>query len=112
MRVSLAPRTPELREHGSGMPARVTSDAFIGRRDELAALEGALASAGASCASAGIVFVAGESGVGKTRLVTEFLAARAGSARVLIGQSPAGLGTDLPFSPLRSALRTPLRDGE
>ncbi|MCW3063333.1 MAG: family ATPase, partial [Solirubrobacterales bacterium] len=92
------------------MTTRLTSRRFVGRRDALDELTSALQAAEGG--EPRLVFVAGESGVGKTRLVTEFLAARAGSARVLIGQSPAGLGTDLPFSPLRSALRTPLRDGE
>ena len=68
------------------MPARVTSDAFIGRRDQLAALDHALANAGNSCASAGLVFVAGESGVGKSRLTDHFAdRAEAAGARVLWG---------------------------
>jgi DNA-binding NarL/FixJ family response regulator len=89
---------------------RLTSRRFVGRREALDDLTAALQDAEAG--EPRIAFVAGESGVGKTRLVTEFLAARAGAARVLLGQSAAGLGADLPFSPLRSALRTPLRDGD
>jgi DNA-binding NarL/FixJ family response regulator len=89
---------------------RLTSRRFVGRRAALDDLTAALGDAEAG--EPRIAFVAGESGVGKTRLVTEFLAARAGAARVLLGQSAAGLGADLPFSPLRSALRTPLRDGD
>ena len=45
------------------MPARVTSDAFIGRRLELAELEAALKAVSAGGCDARIVFVGGESGV-------------------------------------------------
>jgi predicted ATPase len=52
------------------MPARVTSDAFIGRRVELTQLDAALSHA--RTGHSGMVFVAGESGVGKTRLLDHF----------------------------------------
>ena len=56
---------------------RVSSATFVGRTDELALLDGALER------HAGFAFVAGESGVGKTRLVDEFEArATAAGARV------------------------------
>jgi ATP/maltotriose-dependent transcriptional regulator MalT len=101
-----------LRDHGPGMPARVTSDAFIGRRDQLAALEGALAAAGASCAAAGIVFVAGESGVGKSRLTDHFAdRAAAGGARVLWGDCIDLGDSELPYAPIVSALRSLVREG-
>jgi predicted ATPase len=49
------------------MPARVSSDAFVGRGPQLAELAAAYARARAGQAE--LVFVAGESGVGKSRLV-------------------------------------------
>ena len=58
------------------VPTRVTSSRFIGRSRELAELEAALADAAAGRPS--LAFVAGESGVGKTRLLQR---ARARSAR-------------------------------
>ncbi|MET0602807.1 MAG: AAA family ATPase [Baekduia sp.] len=101
-----------VREHGPGMPARVTSDAFIGRRDQLAALEGALAAVGSSCAAAGIVFVAGESGVGKSRLTDHFAdRAAAGGARVLWGDCIDLGDSEVPYAPIVSALRSLVREG-
>jgi ATP/maltotriose-dependent transcriptional regulator MalT len=109
--IDLASRA-RVREHGPGMPARVTSDAFIGRRDQLAALEGALAAAGASCAAAGLVFVAGESGVGKSRLTDHFAdRAAAGGARVLWGDCIDLGDSELPYAPIVSALRSLVREG-
>jgi DNA-binding CsgD family transcriptional regulator/tetratricopeptide (TPR) repeat protein len=101
-----------LREHGPSMPARVTSDAFIGRRDQLAALERALAAASASRAMAGLVFVAGESGVGKSRLTDHFAdRAAAGGARVLWGDCIDLGDSELPYAPIVSALRSLVREG-
>ena len=61
---------------------RVSSPTFVGRADELAALEGALGRAAAGVPA--FAFVAGESGVGKSRLVAEFESrAREAGARVL-----------------------------
>ena len=48
---------------------RVSSPTFVGRADELAALDGALGRAAAGVPA--FTFVAGESGVGKSRLVAE-----------------------------------------
>jgi hypothetical protein len=56
----------------SGMPARMMSPTFVGRRVERSRLEGALERVAAGEAS--IVLVGGEAGIGKTRLLTEFLA--------------------------------------
>src|SRR5947209_3564264 len=73
----------------SGMRARLTSSQFVGRIGELAELELALREAAASHPV--LVLLGGDSGVGKTRLVTEFerrLAAAEGEgARVLRGES-------------------------
>src|SRR6266545_4183182 len=57
---------------------------FVGRADELGHLERALAAAAEG--SPKVVLVKGEAGVGKTRLVDEFVRqAEAGGARVLVG---------------------------
>ncbi|GAA2852715.1 LuxR family transcriptional regulator [Streptosporangium fragile] len=89
------------------MTAHTVSPLFVGRVDELAVLTDALARARAGSAST--VFVGGEAGVGKTRLVREF-AGRAGDARVLVGGC-LELGTDgLPFAPFTAVLRTLARD--
>jgi DNA-binding CsgD family transcriptional regulator/tetratricopeptide (TPR) repeat protein len=85
---------------------RVTSARLVGRERELAELEAALADAGAGRPS--IAFVAGESGVGKTRLLSELV------RRVEVGDPPARvIGGDcvelgegeLPYAPLVAALR-------
>ncbi|MFJ6650872.1 ATP-binding protein [Streptomyces sp. NPDC091290] len=58
---------------------------FVGRDRELAALEGALGTAPA------LVLLEGEAGIGKTRLLREFLATRTGQERglpVLVGACP------------------------
>src|SRR5215204_6512165 len=83
---------------------RVSSATFVGRTAELAALDGALERAAGSTPA--FAFVAGESGVGKSRLVAEFEArATAAGARVLIGHCLELGGTVFPYAPLVDALR-------
>src|ERR687888_2403365 len=66
------------------MATRMTSARFVGRAGELAELEAAFRDAVASRSS--LVLVAGESGVGKSRLVDELIRrARALDAVVLAG---------------------------
>ena len=86
------------------MDTRVSSPTFVGRRTELGRLETALAAARAG--HPGVMVIAGEAGVGKTRLVSELAAsARASEARVLEGGC-VPVGTEgLPFEPLIEALR-------
>ena len=76
---------------------RVSSSTFVGRADELAVLEAALDRMPA------FAFVAGESGVGKSRLVAEF-EARA-EVPVLVGHCLELGGTTFPYAPLAEALR-------
>ena len=67
------------------LATRVTSTRLIGRGSELAELEAAFASASGGRPS--IAFVAGESGVGKSRLVSELSARVKGDgARTLCGE--------------------------
>jgi ATP/maltotriose-dependent transcriptional regulator MalT len=82
----------------------VSSPDFIGRDPELAAL---LAGYGqAQDGQARAFFVAGEAGVGKTRLVEEFARrAETEGARALRGDCPVLAHGELPFAPLTAALR-------
>src|SRR5439155_6421491 len=74
---------------------------FVGRRDELERLAQALEDARAG--SSRVVQVAGEPGIGKTRLLDELAnIARLGGAKVLRGHSDDGSGG--PFQPFVEAL--------
>ena len=88
---------------------RVSSPTFVGRADELAALDGALGRAAAGVPA--FTFVAGESGVGKSRLVTEFeCRAREAGARTFVGHCLELGGTTIPYAPLVDALRPIARE--
>jgi ATP/maltotriose-dependent transcriptional regulator MalT len=90
---------------------RVSSSIFVGRSVELAELEAALADAAAG--RPWLAFVAGDSGVGKTRLLSEFAArARASGARTLSGDCVRLGEGELPYAPLVAALRTLARSGD
>ena len=83
---------------------RISSPVFVGRTEQLEALDAALAAARGGEASA--VLVSGEAGIGKTRLLTEFAArASAGGARVLIGNCIELGDGELPHAPLAAILR-------
>ncbi|MFF5883949.1 AAA family ATPase [Streptomyces sp. NPDC012589] len=83
---------------------RSVSPVFVGRTRELGALHDALA--GAAAGEPQALLIAGEAGVGKTRLVEEFAtAARSRGAVVALGGC-VEIGADgLPFAPLSTALR-------
>jgi DNA-binding CsgD family transcriptional regulator len=91
------------------MSRRGTSPVLIGRGEQMAALEAAFAAVQRGGPSA--VLVGGEAGVGKTRLVSEFIdAARRSGARVLAGGC-LELGADgLPFGPFTAMLRALVRE--
>jgi DNA-binding CsgD family transcriptional regulator/tetratricopeptide (TPR) repeat protein len=92
-----------------GVVHRVSSPTFVGRVDELAALEAALARAAGGVPA--FAFVAGESGVGKSRLIAEFESgARRAGARVFIGHCLELGGTVIPYAPLVDALRPLARE--
>ena len=83
---------------------RVSSPVFVGRAEELRALEAALAAARGGTPRT--VLVSGESGVGKTRLLTEFSErARGGGARVLTGACIELGDGELPLAPVAGVLR-------
>jgi ATP/maltotriose-dependent transcriptional regulator MalT len=91
------------------MASRVTSSRFVGRTRELAELEAALADASAGHPS--LAFVAGDSGIGKSRLLDEFLRrARAEGARTMTGDSIELGDGELPYAPLVDALRPLARE--
>lgn len=88
--------------------ARVSSPRFIGRDAELGHLLVALEDArGRRCIP---VLVAGEAGIGKTRLVSKFLAAAAGSgARVATGGATGFGEGGLPYAPIVEVMRSIVR---
>jgi tetratricopeptide (TPR) repeat protein len=92
-----------------GRPAvGLADDTFIGREPELATLHTALADATAGHGR--IVLLAGEPGVGKTRLAQELAAyARQHGALVLVGRCYEGEGAP-PFWPWVQMLRTYVMD--
>lgn len=87
---------------------RASSPIFVGRRPELERLEMAL-----EAATSGrplLVLVAGEAGVGKSRLMIELASrARARGVRTLAGAC-LDVGGGLPFAPFAEALNTLVRD--
>ena len=91
------------------MTTNVVSPILVGRADQLATLDAALAAA--SQGRPATVLIGGEAGVGKSRLVSEFAErARGAGARVLTGGC-LELGADgLPFAPFTSVLRELVRD--
>jgi DNA-binding CsgD family transcriptional regulator len=89
------------------MEGRAAAASFVGRTGELEKLEGALASAAAGRGST--FLIAGEAGIGKTRLVLELAdRARTDGTTVLTGRCIDLVGTGLAYLPLVEALR-PLR---
>src|SRR3954452_22323827 len=93
------------------MSTRVSSARLIGRAAELAALEAALADACLEQPS--VAFVAGESGVGKPRLLAELeRVARERDVLVLTGDCVDLGESELPYVPLVSALRPLARSGD
>ena len=93
------------------MATRVTSTRLIGRTGELAELEAAFSAAADGHPS--IAFVAGESGVGKSRLVSELSArVKARGGRTLCGECVELGEGELPYAPLVAALRPLSRDGD
>jgi DNA-binding CsgD family transcriptional regulator len=95
----------------ASVATRVSSPEFVGRAAELGRLEAALHRVEGGSAAA--VFVGGESGIGKTRLLRELerVAVDRG-ARVLRGDCLAFGADGLPYAPIAAALRGLARDLE
>ncbi|HEU4541902.1 MAG TPA: AAA family ATPase [Jiangellaceae bacterium] len=86
------------------MTTSLLSPGFVGRGFELQALGLALSDASDGHATA--VLLGGEAGVGKSRLIHEFVGeAIAQDARVILGQCVELGGDGLPFAPIAGALR-------
>lgn len=86
------------------MAGPVSSPRFIGRGEELAELDDALARAEGG--EGAVVLVSGESGIGKSRLIGEFSGkARARGATVLVGECLQLAEGELPYAPIIGALR-------
>jgi len=81
----------------------VRHDRMAGRDAELGAL---IRAADDDAAAGSIVLVIGEAGIGKSRLVQEYLrSARSAGDRVLLGGCVELLGDQLPYAPFAEALR-------
>jgi DNA-binding CsgD family transcriptional regulator/tetratricopeptide (TPR) repeat protein len=85
------------------MTGRVTSASFVGRQAELGRLHWAWQSAAAGEPKA--LLIGGEAGVGKTRLVQEFVQRVGDQAQVLVGSCVQLSGGGLPYGPIVDALR-------
>jgi DNA-binding CsgD family transcriptional regulator/tetratricopeptide (TPR) repeat protein len=91
------------------MVGRISSPRFVGRVKELDALERLLS--GASDGRGAAVLVAGEAGIGKSRLVSELeQRAREQGMRVLSGECVPLADGELAFAPVISALREVAED--
>lgn len=93
---------------------RSVSPVFVGRAGELTSLTDALARAtaegagpaGCACGEPQALLVGGEAGVGKTRLVEEFLTVAARRGAVVAVGGCVEIGADgLPYAPFSTALR-------
>ncbi|MEU4570973.1 AAA family ATPase [Nonomuraea sp. NPDC023979] len=86
---------------------RVVSPRFVGRAEELAALAAALDTAVEQ--GPAVALVAGEAGIGKSRLLAEFARTLGPEVRVVAGAC-AELGSDgLPYAPFVTVLRRLIR---
>jgi predicted ATPase len=84
---------------------RVSSPRFVDRQEELLAIEATLART--RDGSGSVVFVGGEAGIGKSRLISE-LAGRAerDGMTVVIGECVPRGDVELPYAPMVAALRS------
>ena len=90
----------------------ISSTRFVGRTEELVRLDDALN--GVAGRTRRVVLVAGEAGVGKTRLIEELARSRAlgAGAVVALGGWGVDVSGGLPFAPFAEALRRVLRESE
>src|SRR6185436_4235362 len=87
---------------------RVSAPCMVGRDAQATALTGALEQTAAG--SSAVVLISGEAGIGKTRLVNDFVdRARASGAIVLVGGCLPIAGANPPYTPLVQAFRSHLR---
>ncbi|MEV6427794.1 AAA family ATPase [Nocardia sp. NPDC051463] len=79
--------------------------AFVGRAAEVSALQSAYADT-----STHTVLIAGEAGLGKSRLVSEFTTRLGTDAVVLVGRCPEFSRDGVPYAPFLSVLRSLVRE--
>src|SRR5215467_11229934 len=91
-----------------GVSVSWVSPVFVGRIEQLDQLEDALATVCRGEPAA--VLLGGETGVGKTRLVTEFAGRVADRSRALTGNCLDLGAAGLPFAPFTAVLRQLARD--
>jgi DNA-binding CsgD family transcriptional regulator/tetratricopeptide (TPR) repeat protein len=91
------------------MVGRISSPRFVGRERELEALERLVARAAGG--SGGAVVVAGEAGIGKSRLIAELEERSRAGVRMLVGECIQLAEGELAFLPMISALREVMEDG-
>ena len=90
--------------HDEGMRSPAASPSMIGRESELAQLRSALADTLLGLPQG--VIVSGEAGIGKTRLLEEFLASASAEALVLTGQCVDLGAVGAPYAPIKGVLRS------
>ena len=83
------------------------SPEFVGRTDALSALLGAFRKAGDGPA---VALVAGEAGIGKSRILAEFTTALGPGVRVVEGACAEGGGEGLPYAPFVAVVRRLIRE--
>ena len=83
------------------MPDPPSTSDFVGRNDELAAFERAVAAARQGAPA--VLLVGGEAGIGKSTLVTE--GARRAGAELIVGRCVPMGGEVIPLAPLADLLR-------
>ncbi len=86
------------------MLGRVSSLRFVGRREELAALEGAAVQASEGLGS--VVLLSGEAGMGKSRLLSELAQRVADEMTVVVGECLPFAEGELAYAPVVAALRS------
>ncbi len=86
------------------MVGRVASLEFVGRREELAALEAAAAQAAGGVGS--VVLVAGEAGMGKSRLIAEMTSRVGTEMLTVVGECLPLAEGELAYAPVIAALRS------
>ncbi|MFD7320193.1 AAA family ATPase [Streptomyces sp. NPDC059875] len=97
--------TPDVCAMLGAVETRSVSPVFVGRAGELTALADALARAGEGEPQA--LLVGGEAGVGKTRLIEEFVAVACERGAYVAVGGCVEVGADgLPFAPFSTALRS------
>jgi predicted ATPase len=83
------------------VPGPSSTADFVGRDDELAIFEGAVAEARQGAPA--VLLVGGEAGIGKSSLVTE--GARRAAAKLVVGRCLPMGGELIPLAPLAEVLR-------